>query len=235
MSKDSSWRRTHEARIEDAFQRAWETNESGIAYLTFTEQLPERLKGCGLVEGEVKLSQYVFYKLIGKHKLSEEELLSVKEAICNPVAILRENNKVIVVTDIVSYQKFPITVVLAANKKDNCVASIYGRGNIVNYVYKHALNNEVLFADLDKIDCIRGNRLDEGVNERLDEIKRQILESRGCKLKMTIERDGKKIELTETEIWAAYSLVNKNITSEVEQEAEKILNQELSDEEERIR
>lgn len=42
------------------------------------EELPDKLKDYGLVDGKTKISQYVFYKLMDKHKLSGEELYNVK-------------------------------------------------------------------------------------------------------------------------------------------------------------
>lgn len=226
---------TNKSAMEKLFKRAWEKNERGTAYLAFMEELPEKLKDYGLVNGKTKISQYVFYKLINKHKFSGEELYSVKQALENPVAIFKDGERVIILTDVVDHQKYPVTVILAANKEDNCVASIYGRHNILNYVCKYTKGDDVLFMDLDRIEYIRGDKTNKEVNERLDEIKRNVLKSKGCKLKMTIERDGRKIELTEKEIWDAYNLVNKNITSDIEQEAEKILNQELEERNERVK
>lgn len=145
------------------------------------------------------------------------------------MAIFKSENegKVIILTDVVDYNKYPIAVIMAANKDDNCIASIYGRNHVVNFVHRQTVENEVLFMDLDRIECIKGDSTNKKVNTRLNEIKRNVLKSRGCKLKMTIERDGKKIELTEKEIWDAYNLVNQNMTDEIEKEAEAQLEKEI--------
>lgn len=202
---------TNKNDMERIFKQAWEKNERGIAYLAFMEELPEKLRDCGLINGETKISQYVFYKLINKHKFRGEELYNIKQALENPVAIFKEGEKVIILTDVVDYNKCPVTVILAANKEDNCVASIYGRHNILNFIHKHTINNDMLFMDLDRIEYIKGDKTNEQINQRLEEIKKNVLKTKGCKLKMTIERDGRKIELTEKEIWDAYNLVNESV------------------------
>ena len=67
---------TNKSAMEKLFKRAWEKNERGTAYLAFMEELPEKLKDYGLVNGKTKISQYVFYKLINKHKCSRSSKIS---------------------------------------------------------------------------------------------------------------------------------------------------------------
>lgn len=190
-------------------------------YIVFMDELPDRLKGVeGLSdEGKIYVSGAIFNKIKHKHHLEEDVLEDIKKAIYNPVAIFRSTaDKVIVVTDIRDYENRPVIALIACSEKENIICSVYGRNNMVNYMRHQVEENSVLFVDLDKLERIKDKRSEQ----KMDEIRRQVLEAKGCKLKMTVERDGRKIELSEKEIWAAYELVKQNLTPEVEETVKEI-------------
>jgi len=186
-------------------------------YVIFSEKIPEMYKNMGLKDAKIFMANSVLKKLKRKHHLTDEMIKDVKKAIENPVAIMKIDRKLLVVTDLKDFENSPVIAILGTTKEEerldgNFIMSVYGRKNIVNYMYNQVSDSgaSVMFMDFDKIEYLK--RFD--TQKRLNEIKRMVLESKGCKLRMTIERDGKKVELTESEIWAAYSLVSNNLTAE---------------------
>lgn len=210
--------------LEDALK----DGSSGDIYIVFSEKIPEMYKEMGLKDATVYMSEMVFQKIRYKHNFSNEELLAVKRAIENPVTVIKVDGKLVVVTDLRDYNNFPIMAVLGAadgDRNNNFVSTIYGRENIVQFLFykvKHT-DAQVMFMDFDKIEDLRSKE----TGRTLDKIKRMVLESRGCKLHMTVERDGKKIELTENEIWAAYSLISEQLTQK-DMDVVKAINDEVS-------
>lgn len=205
--------------LKKAITTIWKSKERGRVFLVFSEMVNENLRDSGLLNDKIVIADTILKKISCKHHLKAKDIVNIQHALENPVAILKRDNRVIVVTDVVDYQNNPVIAVLGADGKENYVASVYGRNNISDFLLKHVSCGNALFMDLDKVEFIRN----EKTSESLDKIKRKVLEGKGCKLRMTIERNGEKIHLTENEIWAAYSLVQQNITPEVEQEVKEQL------------
>lgn len=212
--------------LKKVITTVWQKKERGKLFVVFSEKINDNLKDSGLLDDKVMIADNILKKICCKHHLKAKDIVSIQHALENPVAILKKDNRVIVVTDVVDYQNNPVIAVLGADGKENYVASVYGRNNIGEFLLNHVNHGNAVFMDLDKVEFIRN----EKTNENLNEIKRKVLESRGCKLRMTIERNGEKIHLTENEIWAAFNLVQQNITPDVEQEVgERLKDREMGD------
>lgn len=204
----------------------WQKKERGRLFIVFSEKINDNLKDSGLLDDKILIADNILKKICCKHHLKAKDIVNIQHALVNPVAILKKNDRVIVVTDVVDYQNNPVIAILGADEKENYVASVYGRNNIGDFLLNHVNDGNVVFMDLDRVEFIRNEKTDKSLNE----IKRKVLESRGCKLRMMIERNGEQIHLTENEIWAAYSLIQQNLTPEVEQEVSaKIKDREMGD------
>lgn len=206
--------------MEQAIEMNW---GYGNYYVVFSQKIPEMYKNMGLQEAKIFMSSTIFEKIKYKHNIDNKTMLGLRDAIENPVAVIKSRGHLMVVTDLYDYRNLPVVAILGTadeGRVGNYVASVYGRKDVVNFLHSHVVNqdDDILFMDFDKIEQMRDYRN----GRRIDNIKRYLLESRGCKLKMTIERDGKKVQLTEDEIWAAYSLVSENLTAADNELAEQI-------------
>lgn len=125
--------------------------------ICFTETLPAELRGF-LPNAKVVLTQYVFNKIVARqaskkyphpHSLTGDQLLDVRDAIENPVAIVKSNGKVVVVTDVLDYHDNMILAVFGSDIKSgyNYISSIYGKSNLLLYLYNQQQKDAIAFLD----------------------------------------------------------------------------------------
>jgi hypothetical protein len=145
--------------FEEALQNVQANKDEMALMICFRETLPESLRGY-LPDERTILTQYVLEKvtaeiqdprhyIIHPHKLTDEQLRQVREAIENPVAIIRADGRVVIVTDVLDYKDTPILAILGNDLKNhyNYIASIYGKDNLFLYLYNKQAEHALSYLD----------------------------------------------------------------------------------------
>ena len=97
------------------------------------------------------------------HGLSKQNIIDLKEELKEPTIVMdsfTDAKSVVVVTNIIDKEKFPVVAVLKADGagryklktiSSNYMTSVYGKDNIENLIIKAISNNMLLYANKEKI------------------------------------------------------------------------------------
>lgn len=136
------------------------------ALILFAEKFEsEEVKKLGiLVEGPLKLSQFVFDKIKARssnskrngHGYSSEELEEVKKQLDHPLAVIRTKTKdggaaVAVLTKARDYKGNLSLVIIAPDsvRQDNYISSIYGKNNVLQYLSRQEETGNITYISPD--------------------------------------------------------------------------------------
>lgn len=126
-------------------------------YLAFQETVPESLRGV-IRHGSTVITKYVVAKVTGRlvgegiehpHRITPAQLALVKNAIEHPIAIIKKDDAVLVITDVSDYKKDPIVAIFKHDEKldKTYVASIYGIKGFVRTIGRALDTDDLTYLD----------------------------------------------------------------------------------------
>ena len=129
--------------------------------IVYTENTPEQLRGY-VPNEKVVLSTYVINKIMAReqsklvrhpHCLTQDDLIAVRHAIEHPVAIIKSDERIVILTDALDYANNPIIAVLGndAEHGRNYISTMYGRSNIMLYLSNQQSRGNLAYLDTDRI------------------------------------------------------------------------------------
>lgn len=149
--------------LQEALERVYEKGERLEMGILFMEDMPALLEPY-LLNAPTFVSGYVMDKITARlnhhredilhpHNIKPDQLLRVREALSEPVAIVKNKGRLVVVTDVLDYKKDLIMAVIDINERmgSNWVASMYGKDNLLLMLYNRQESGDILYLNEKKI------------------------------------------------------------------------------------
>lgn len=153
------------------------------AMYVFKAYMPKQLVDQGMTDAPIKISGFVYDKVRATcenfyrnaHRYNQDDLLAVRDALDEPVAIIKRpapdgGVRLAVITKIPDFKDDLSMVILQSDEitQDSYICSIYGKDDLINYIKRAQEDGTLLY--LGDAEILRREAISPELDEKLDEI-----------------------------------------------------------------